>query len=60
MHSEKAIYRVLHEGSNITAFFAKRLEFQEKLTFTHAFWINSAKSKCQIKIKQLESLHYTF
>ena len=45
MHFEKAMYRVLHERSNITASFAKRLEFQEKLTFTHAFWINSAKSK---------------
>ena len=46
MHFEKVIiYRVLHERSNITAFFAEHLEFQEKLTFTDAFGINSGKSK---------------
>ena len=45
MYFEKTICRVLHERSNITSSFAERLEFQEKLTFTHAFWINSAKSK---------------
>ena len=45
MYFGKAIYRVLHERSNITASFLERLECQEKLTFTHAFWINSGKSK---------------
>ena len=45
MYFEKAIYRVLHERSNITASCVERLEFQEKLTFAHAFWINSGKSK---------------
>ena len=45
MYFEKAISSVLHERSNVTASFAENLEFQEKLTFTHAFWINSGKSK---------------
>ena len=43
MHFEKAIYRVLHKTNNITASFTEGLEFQEKLTFTHAFWIKSGK-----------------
>ena len=37
MYFEKAVYRVLHERSNITASFAERLEFQKKLTITNAF-----------------------
>ena len=45
MHFENVRYSVLHERSNITASFVEHLEFQEKLTFTDAFWINSGKSK---------------
>ena len=44
MHFEKAIYRVLHEGSNNAASFAGRPEVHEKLTFPHALWINNDKS----------------
>ena len=44
LHFENAIYRVLHERSNITASFAEHLEVSENLTFTHALWINSGKS----------------
>ena len=45
LNFENAIYRVFHKRSNIAASFEERLEFQETLTFTHAFWINSGKSK---------------
>ena len=45
MHFEKARYRVFHETSNVIASLVECLEFHEKLTFAHPFWINSAKSK---------------
>ena len=42
---------VLHEGSNITASFAERLEFHENLTFPHALWINNDKLNKTTRIK---------
>ena len=45
IHFDNAIYRVLHKLSNITASNAEHLKFQEKVTFTHALWVNSRKSK---------------
>ena len=45
IHFNNAIYIVLHERCNITAFFEEHLKFQEKLTFTNALWINSCKPK---------------
>ena len=45
MNFANAIYRVLHERSNMTGSFAEHLEFQENLTLTQALWINSVKSK---------------
>ena len=45
IYFEIAIYKVLHERSNITAPFAEHLLFQEKVTFTHAIWVTSGKSK---------------
>ena len=51
MHFEKAIYRVLHERSNITASFVEHLEFHENLTFPHGLWINNDKSNKTTRIK---------
>ena len=45
IHFENAVYMVLHERSNNTASFVERLKFREKVTFTHALWFNSGKSK---------------
>ena len=45
LHFGNAIYRVLHEQSNITGSFAEHVEVQKNLTFTHALWIKSDKSK---------------
>ena len=42
---EIVTYRVHHERSNITASFVEHPKFQEKLTFTHALWINCRKLK---------------
>ena len=56
IHFENSIYRVIHEGSNITALFAEYLKFQEKMIFAHSFWVNSEKSKAT----QLKLEHYTF
>ena len=36
---------MLNERSNITASFTEPLIFQEKVTFPHALWVNSSKSK---------------
>ena len=45
MHFENALYKVLHERSNIAASFTEHLKVQEKMTFTHALFVNSSKSK---------------
>ena len=45
IHFEKAIHRVLHERSNITALFAEYLEFPEQKTFTHSLWFKRVKTK---------------
>ena len=42
---EYAIYRVLHERSNIAAPFAEHLKFQEKETFAKVFWVKCGKIK---------------
>ena len=47
---------VLHKRSNIIASVAKHLKFQEKLSFTHALLVNSAKLKQ--KILDQETLHF--
>ena len=47
---------VLHKRSNIIASVAKHLKFQEKLSFTHALLVNSAKLKQ--KIWDQETLHF--
>ena len=48
---------VLHERSNNTVFFAEHLQFQEKLTFTDALWINC--SKLELKKKQnQDTMHF--
>ena len=44
-HFEIAKYKVLRERSSNTNSFAEHLKFQEKVTFTHAFFINCGKSK---------------
>ena len=41
MHFENAIYRVLHERCNNTAFFAEHQKFQEKVSSTNVRWVNS-------------------
>ena len=45
MHFGKAIYRVLHEGSNIIISFGEHLKLQGKLTLIHELWINCHKLK---------------
>ena len=47
---------VLHKRSNIIAFVAEHLKFQEKLSFTHVLLANSAKLKQ--KILDQETLHF--
>ena len=42
---------MLHEGSNITASFAERLEVHENLTFPHALLINNNKSNKTTRIR---------
>ena len=39
------MYRALHERSNVNVSITEHLKFQEKVTFTHALWVNSCKSK---------------
>ena len=45
MHLENAIYRVLHEKSDLTASFTEHLIFKKKVTFTHALWVNISKKQ---------------
>ena len=47
IHFQTAIYRVLHEKSNIIASFAEHLNFQQKVTFAEAFWVKRGKTKQQ-------------
>ena len=47
---------VLHKRSNIIAFVAEHLKFQEKLSLTHVLLANSAKLKQ--KILDQETLHF--
>ena len=56
MHFENAIYRVLHEQSNITGSFAEHLEVHENLSYPHALWINSDKSNKTTRIR--DNLHF--
>ena len=46
-----------HQRSNISASFTEHLKVQEKMTFIHALWVNTNKSKQKITRK---SRHYTF
>ena len=45
LHYENAIYRVLHERSNITAPSAEHPKFPEKMTFAELFWVKRGKEK---------------
>ena len=48
---------MLHERScGITASFAEHLKFQEKLTATHALWING--SKINLKTKNQDTIDF--
>ena len=55
MHLENAIYRVLHEKSDLTASFTEHLIFQKKVPFPHALWENIGKSQWE----KLKSGHST-
>ena len=55
MQLESAIYRVIHKRRNITVYFAGHPEF---LQITE-FYIYTLAEQWQIKIKKLESEHYT-
>ena len=46
-----------HQRSNISASFTEHLKVQEKITFIHALWVNTNKSKQKITRKRR---HYTF
>ena len=43
IHFGNAIYRVLHEGSDITASSAEHRKFGEQMSFVHTLWVNSDK-----------------
>ena len=49
---EDAIYRVLHERSNINTSLAEQLKFQGKWTFIYSLWVNSGKLKKKKKKKK--------
>ena len=57
------ILKLLHRGCSTKdakhCSFRGAPKFQEKMTFTEAFWVNSGKSK-EKKEKKIESGHYGF
>ena len=48
---------VFHERNNTTTSFTNHLQFQIKVAITHILLFNS---EWKVKIKKLESEHYTF
>ena len=55
IHFEIAIYRVLHDRSNITALFAEHLKFPEKMTFAEVFLDEKWQKKGEV---EKDTIHF--